>query len=152
MNNANQEVPRRATRFVESPLLWGAIGLIAGSTASVLPIHYFFVAAGLLICVELVRVFFWNDGEDHVGKILGSAAICSLVAFGLFVFYRVVPKPPTTDELAQAIATRLIILQNTARPAPPGAPTITVTTVDGRTVAEVVADKVLAIVKKATGP
>ncbi len=113
--------------------------MIAGATISVLPMRVFFVAGGLFIAWGCIR---------ELKK--GQAAIAVLmVAVTLAVFYREVPKPPTTDQLAGTIAAKLIELQSEPHPKAPHPPTNLKVTFVRRSEAEIVAEKVLALMKGA---
>lgn len=130
----------RYRRLAESPFVWGAIGMIAGATISVLPMRDFFVAGGLLISWGCTR---------ELRK--GEAAVAALVvAVVLSVFYHKIPKPPTTDQLAEAIATRIIAREHAPRPGVPPPPTGLTVTVKQETLADVVAEKVLRLIDKNT--
>jgi hypothetical protein len=125
-------------RLAESPFIWGAIGMIAGATISVLPMRDFFIAGWVLIGWGCVR---------ELTK--GRAALAALVVGAtLAVFYHEVPKPPTTDQLAEAIAVRLVPRLSARHPQAPNPPTALSVTVGRRSEAEIVAEKVLELMKR----
>jgi len=112
--------------------------MIAGATISVLPMRDFFIAGWVLIAWGCVR------------ELKAAQAAVVVLVFGtiLTVFYREVPKPPTTDQLAEAIATRIVVLQSGGRVQLLVPPTGLRATAKTSPQAAAVAQKVLQLVVK----
>ena len=84
---------------------------MVGSFIALFPVSYAFIIAGILIAYEIWTAF---------RNIKQTVLYCLFLTAALFGLYHVVPKPMTPDEMADAIAVRLVALQ---KPIPPGPPT-----------------------------
>ena len=118
--------------------------MVGGAISSALSIKWFFFLAWILIGIALVHTRFWA-GKPMVKQVIGNSSLCVLMGLVLLSLWRVMPKPkgpPTPDQIADAMVTRMggsFVLPNQGQPLPP---TITTVTVDG-SAQDVIAEKVI---------
>jgi hypothetical protein len=91
--------------FTEGPILWGAIGVVIGAIAPLLPVMRFFAVAWLFLILAVVRGRFF-EGKGWAKIILGNVLLSLIAGAGLFVLGKTIPKPkepPTVEEIATAV-------------------------------------------------
>jgi hypothetical protein len=95
--------------FGESPLTWGAIGILFGAVAVVVSMKWIFVLAGVVFAFAVLRMKFF-EGRTFVIQIAGSLGLFCIIAVALLFVWRVVPKPkeaPTVEDIANAVKKKL---------------------------------------------
>ena len=78
--------------FADSAWTWGAIGMLAGAAGQTISSAVFFVLAGMILSIQVWRS---RPFERH-GEFLSwitSIVITTFICIGLWVMWRIVPKP-----------------------------------------------------------
>jgi hypothetical protein len=93
--------------FVESPILWGGLGLLGGAIIVLIPVvglKYIFGLAWVLFVITQLREKFWY-GSRWPCRIVGNVFLAGFFAALLVSSWHYIPKPkepPTPDEIADA--------------------------------------------------
>jgi hypothetical protein len=100
--------------FLESPVLWGGIGILIGAIASPLTFKYLFILAWLVIVVAVLKENLW-ESYPKTTKWLASILACAVVMIFAFFMWKVIPKPkepPSIDETINAFTKKFPFLSN----------------------------------------
>jgi len=91
--------------FTEHPLAGLGAGIMLGAVATVLPLGWVFVIAGIPIAIAIFRARFFESASVSL-RLLGNLLLCGLLAVVLFAVSKIVPhprEPPSAEEIAQAV-------------------------------------------------
>jgi hypothetical protein len=91
--------------FIESPITWGAVGVLVGALAVAFSMRVIFCTAGVIFCVAIVRTGFF-EGRGWLKKYLGNLFLMGVMGIALYGLWRVTPKikePATAEEIAVAV-------------------------------------------------
>ncbi len=93
--------------FIESPITWGAVGVLVGALAVAFSMKVIFYTAGVIFFVAIVRVGFFEGAWFK--KCLGNLFLMGVMGVVLYALWKVTPKikePATAEEIAAAVIKR----------------------------------------------
>jgi hypothetical protein len=95
--------------FGESPLTWGAVGMLLGAVAAVVSLKVLFICAGVILVLGMIRVDFF-EGRTWAARIIGSALLGFFICLALILVWLIVPKPKqpaSAEEIASEVRKKL---------------------------------------------
>lgn len=104
-----REVSARAkpSKFEESGILWGAIGMLAAAVLSPVTQKLFFVVAWILLCIALAKADFFQPWRKF--RWIATFGLFVVAGALLLTLWKYTPKmrePPTLDQYANTLAQR----------------------------------------------
>ncbi len=88
-------------RYIDSPLTWGAIGLLAGAVVQSVSLASVFIVAWVILLVAVIREPPFG-GTRRIIRMLGIVFASALIGVALWGGWRIVPKPQPPAKPATA--------------------------------------------------
>jgi hypothetical protein len=103
--NTGPDDQRGVVALIQSPITWGAIGVLVGAIAAVAPVpalRYLFVLTWLIFVGALIRHNVFN-GRSRMIQIVGNALLAGIIGICLVWILRVLPLPREASSPAEVV-------------------------------------------------
>src|SRR5882762_7689437 len=104
----NMPIRRKLWKFAESPITWGAIGVLVGAIGPFIPPKWGFIVTFAFLVMALLKTNFF-EGGSLLKHILGNLVLIGIMAALLVEVWHLLPKPQeplTSKELVEAFCKR----------------------------------------------